>query len=131
VPALRIARDAAAGVLIGAMTGFFGAVGGFRIVPTLAIALALSMRLAVGTSLAIITATSVMALAAHLVAGRVDVGVTTAMTAACILGALTGAHIAGRLPQRQLGRGFALLVVAVAVHLLVSAAFRGVPPSSS
>jgi uncharacterized membrane protein YfcA len=131
-PPLRIARDAAAGLLIGAMTGFFGVGGGFLIVPTLAIALALSMRLAVGTSLAIITATSVMALVAHLIAGRgLDVGITAAMTTACILGALAGARIAGRLPQRQLGRGFALLVVAVAGYLLASAAFLGGPPGSS
>ena len=71
------------------MTGFFGVGGGFLIVPTLAIFLALSMRLAVGTSLAIITTTSVMGLAAHLFAGRdLDVGVTVAMTAAGVAGAL-------------------------------------------
>ena len=58
-PPLILRRDLAAGLLIGALTGFFGVGGGFLIVPTLAIALALSMRLAVGTSLAIMTATSV------------------------------------------------------------------------
>jgi hypothetical protein len=88
-PPLRVVRDAAAGLLIGAMTGFFGVGGGFLVVPTLAIALALSMRLAVGTSLAIITATSFMALAAHLVAGRgLEAAATAAMTAACVVGAL-------------------------------------------
>jgi uncharacterized membrane protein YfcA len=131
-PPLRLARDVAAGLLIGAMTGFFGVGGGFLIVPTLAIALALSMRLAVGTSLAIITATSVMALTVHLVAGRgFDFGVTTAMTAACVVGALAGARVAGRLPQRQLGQGFAVIVLAVAGYLLISAAFLGGPPGSS
>ena len=106
--------------------------GGFFIVPTLAIALALSMRLAVGTSLAIITVTSVMALAAHLAAGRgLDVGVTTAMTLACVVGAVGGARLAGRVPQRQLGQGFAVLVVLVAGYLLISAAFLGGPPGSS
>jgi uncharacterized membrane protein YfcA len=116
-PALRLAQVLIAGLLVGAMTGFFGVGGGFLIVPTLAIALALSMRLAVGTSLMIITGTSVMALIAHLAAGRVlDVGVTAAMTAAmtaaCIAGALAGVRMAGWVPQRQLGAGFAALVVA-------------------
>jgi uncharacterized protein len=130
-PPLRLARDLAAGLLIGAMTGFFGVGGGFLIVPTLALALALSMRLAVGTSLAIIAATSVMALGAHLLAGRgLDVGVTATMTAACVVGALAGARLAGRLPQRHLGRGFAGLVTAVATYLLISAAFLGGPPGS-
>jgi len=130
-PPLRIARDFAAGLMIGAMTGFFGVGGGFLIVPTLALALALSMRLAVGTSLAIITATSVMALGAHLVAGRsLDPPVTLTMATACVLGALAGVRLAGRVRQRQLGEGFAVLVVVVATYLLVSAAFLGGPPGS-
>ncbi len=90
------------------------------------------MRLAVGTSLAIIVATSAMGLAAHLLAGRaLDVGLTAAMTAACVAGALAGARVAGRLPERQLGRGFALLVSAVAVYLLISVAFLGGPPGTA
>jgi uncharacterized protein len=114
------------------MTGFFGVGGGFLIVPTLAIALALSMRVAIGTSLTIITATSAMALIAHLVAGRsLDPGVTAAMTAACVTGALTGTRLAGRVPQRQLGQAFAALVVVVAAYLIISAAFLGGPPRTS
>lgn len=131
-PPLRIAQALAAGLFVGAMTGFFGVGGGFLIVPTLAIALALSMRLAVGTSLMIITATSVMALIAHLAAGRaLAVGVTAAMTLASIAGALAGVRLAGRVPQRQLGTSFATLVVLVASYLIVSAAFLGGPPGSS
>jgi uncharacterized protein len=48
-PALQVTRVLAAGLLVGAMTGSFGVGGGFLIVPTLAIALALTMRMAVGT----------------------------------------------------------------------------------
>jgi uncharacterized protein len=88
-PPIRIARDAAAGLAIGFMTGFFGVGGGFLIVPTLAVALALSMRLAIGTSLVIIAATSTIALIVHLLAGRsLDPAVTGAMAAACAAGAL-------------------------------------------
>ena len=131
-PPLIVARDLAAGLIVGAMTGFFGVGGGFPIVPTLAVALAPSMRLAVGTSLVIITATSLMALIAHLVAGRaLDVGLTAAMTAACIAGAVVGARLAGRVSQRRLGPGFAALVIVVASYLLVSVAVLGGPPGSS
>lgn len=130
-PPLKLMRDLGAGLLIGVMTGFFGVGGGFLIVPTLAIFLALSMRLAVGTSLAIITATSVMGLAAHLYAGRgLDVGVTASMTVACVVGALGAAAFAGRVSQRRLGHGFAGLLTAVATYLLISAAFLGGPPTS-
>ena len=131
-PPLRLAAVVATGMAIGALTGFFGVGGGFLIVPTLTIGLALSMRLAVGTSLAIITATSLMALVAHLASGRtVDIGVTSAMTSACIVGALAGVRIAGRVPQRQLAQAFAALVVVVAGYLLVSATVLGGPPGTS
>lgn len=131
-PPLRLPRDLIAGAAVGFLTGFFGVGGGFLIVPTLAIALAFTMRTAVGTSLAIITATALIGLVAHLLAGRdLDPGVTGAMTAACVAGALAGAALASRVPQRTLGRGFALLVTAVAAYLLVSAAFLGGPPGTS
>ena len=130
-PPVQLARDLVAGLLVGVMTGFFGVGGGFLIVPTLAIFLALSMRLAVGTSLVIITTTSVMGLAAHLFAGRdLDVDVTVTMTAAGVAGALVGSAVGGRVPQGALGRGFAGLLAAVGCYLLVSAAWLGGPPAS-
>ena len=130
-PPLRMPRDLAAGIAVGFLTGFFGVGGGFLIVPTLAVALAFTMRTAVGTSLAIITATSLLGLATHLAAGRdLEVGITLAMASACVVGALGGVAASGRLPQRELGRGFALLVTAVAGYLLVSVAFLGGPSGS-
>jgi uncharacterized membrane protein YfcA len=131
-PPLRLPRDAIAGVAIGFVTGVLGVGGGFLIVPTLAVALAFTMRTAVGTSLTIITATSVLGLVAHLLAGRsVDLDVTGALALACIAGAVAGAAVAKRLPQRALGRGFALLTLGVAAYLLVSTALLGGPPGTS
>jgi uncharacterized membrane protein YfcA len=131
-PPLLLARVFTAGLLVGATTGFFGVGGGFLIVPTLAVALAFSMRMAVGTSLVIITATSLMALGAHLAAGpTLDVGVILAMTVSAIAGALAGVRLAGHIPQRRLGRGFAAFVVLVAVYLLISAVLLGGPPGTS
>jgi uncharacterized membrane protein YfcA len=127
-PPLRLPRDLLAGAAVGLVTGFFGVGGGFLIVPTLAIALAFTMRTAVGTSLTIITATSLLGLGAHLLAGRsVDIEVTAALTLACVAGAVAGAALAGRIAQQILARGFALLVVAVAAYLLVSVTLLGGP----
>ena len=122
-PPLRLPQDAFAGAAVGLLTGLLGVGGGFLIVPTLAVALAFTMRTAVGTSLAIITATSLLGLVTHLVAGReLDGEITAAMTAGCMAGAVAGAAIAGRMPQPALARGFALLVTTVAVALVVSVA---------
>lgn len=131
-PALRPSRDITAGLVVGFLTGLFGVGGGFVIVPTLAVALAFSMRSAIGTSLAIITATSMLAVAVHLAAGRsVDPALAAVLAAACVAGALLGARLSARVPQGTLGRAFAVLVVAVAGYLLVSAAFLGGPPTGS
>ena len=131
-PPLRLPRDLAAGAAVGFVTGLFGVGGGFLIVPTLAIALAFTMRTAVGTSLVITVATSLLGLAAHLLAGRhVDAAITAAMALACAAGALAGAAYASRISQRALGRAFAGLVVAIAAWLLVSVALLGGPPPGS
>jgi uncharacterized membrane protein YfcA len=128
-PPLRLPRDAFIGAAVGFVTGLFGVGGGFLIVPTLAVALAFTLRTAVGTSLAIITGTALLGLAAHLVAGReLDVEVTTAMTLACVAGAVAGAAVSARLSQRVLGRAFAIMVAGVAGYLLVSVALLGGPP---
>jgi uncharacterized protein len=120
-PAPQVVRDLSAGVVVGLVTGFFGVGGGIVIVPALVLAFAFSMRLAIGTSLAIITASSVMGVAVHLATGRsLDPALTATMAATCVAGALAGVRLAGRVPQRMLGRGFALLVLGVALSLLVS-----------
>lgn len=131
-PPLRLPRDLVAGVAVGFLTGFFGVGGGFLIVPTLAVALAFTMRTAIGTSLAIITATSLIGLAVHLIAGRsFDVELTATMTVACVAGAIAGAALATHVPQRVLGRSFAMLVTGVAAYLIISAAFLGGPPGNA
>jgi uncharacterized protein len=122
-PPLRLPRDIVAGAGVGFVTGFLGVGGGFLIVPTLAVALAFTLRTAVGTSLAIISVTSLLGLAVHLAAGReLDLPVAGAMTVACVVGAVAGVRVARRIPQRTLGRAFALLVVAVALYVLIAGA---------
>lgn len=127
-PPLQWRRNLLAGAAVGVATGFFGVGGGFLVVPTLALGLAFSMRVAVGTSLAIVTGVAVFGFVTHLAAGRgVDVEVVLVMTGTCVVGALVGSAIAGRLPQRALARGFSGLVTVVAAYLLVSVAFLGGP----
>jgi uncharacterized membrane protein YfcA len=128
-PPLRIGRHALAGSAVGLLNGFFGVGGGFVVVPTLAVALGFPMRSAIGTSLVIVSAISLLGLAAHLAFGSSpDVGVTAAMTGAGVAGALAGAHLSMRISRQTLGRGFAGLVTGVAAYLLVATAFLGGAP---
>ena len=132
-PPLHRARTLAAGLGVGALTGLLGVGGGFLVVPLLALGLRFPLRRAIGTSLVIVGVISLAALAAHLAHGgrSVDVGVALAMAGACATGAVWGSRLGPRLPQRALGRGFAGLLGATAVFVVVAVVLTGGPPGTS
>jgi uncharacterized membrane protein YfcA len=124
-----LARVLVAGLGVGALTGFFGVGGGFVIVPVLTLWLGAGFRRAVATSLVIITLTGLAALASHLLAGsRPDLTITAELAISTGAGALIGSLVGERLPQLVLRRGFAIVVSAVAVALLVDVLVLGGPP---
>lgn len=111
------------GFLVGALTGLVGVGGGFVIVPALAIGLSFGMREAMATSMVIVGIVSLAGLVAHLGAGgSLDLDVALAMGAATVAGAAAGPHVADRIDGRTLGRGFAVLVLAVAVGVTTAVA---------
>jgi uncharacterized protein len=127
-PPLDRDRTLIAGVTVGLLTGFFGVGGGFLIVPMLALAMRFPLRRAIGTSLVIVGFVSLVGLGAHLSSGvDLDVGIAVAMAGACAAGALMGARLCERLPQRALGHGFALLLSAVGAYILLESTLLGGP----
>lgn len=115
-PQARVGPLLGAGLGVGALTGLVGVGGGFVVVPTLALGLSFGMREAMATSIVVVAVVSMTGLAAHLAAGgRLDVPVTAAMGASAMAGAYAGPRLAGRFSTQALGRGFALLVVLIAV----------------
>ncbi len=108
----------AAGVAVGVLTGLVGVGGGFLFVPVLALAGGLSMPRAVGTSLVAITANAGAALLGQLGHVQVPLDLALLLAGAGVLGALLGARLSGRLPERVLRRAFGVLVLAVAGWLL-------------
>jgi uncharacterized protein len=130
-PQARMRTVVLAGGIVGLLTGFFGVGGGFLIVPALTLALGLVMRRAVATSLVIITVTALAALASHLASGvELDVPITVALAAATGVGTIAGTIVGGRLPNRVLARGFALVVTALALFLLTDVLVLGGPPTA-
>jgi uncharacterized membrane protein YfcA len=124
------ARTIGSGLVVGAMTGFFGVGGGFLIVPALTTMLGLPVRRAIATSLAIITLTAIAALASHMIHGaQPDWPLTLALCGAAALGALSGASAGRRLPARALADAFAAVVVLVAAFLLADVLALGGPPT--
>lgn len=102
---------------VGLVTGFFGVGGGFVVVPALVLALGYEMPVAVGTSLLVIGINSGVALLArvgHPV--HLDWPLLAAFTATAVLGSLLGGRVARRVDPAWLGRGFTVLLVAVALY---------------
>jgi uncharacterized membrane protein YfcA len=120
--AVRPGRAAAAGAGLGAVTGVLGVGGGFLAVPALVGVLGMRMRNAVGTSLLVITVNSLAALSMR---GRavegLDWAVVGPFVGAAVLGAWDGKRLAARVSAPTLQRIFALVLLAVAAFMLVSA----------
>lgn len=112
----RVAKVVTAGLVVGFMTGFFGVGGGFVIVPALTLALGMPMPQAVATSLAVISLSSAGALLARAGSASFDWAVIVPFTVAAIAGSLAGRKVADRASGAALTRGFALLLIAVAVY---------------
>jgi uncharacterized membrane protein YfcA len=128
-PPARRGRIFVAGLMVGALTGFFGVGGGFMIVPVLTLWLGFGFRRAVATSLVILTLTGLAALASHLAVGAdIDVAITVALATSTAVGAVVGSILAQRVPQAALGRAFSVVVGLLAMFLLVDTLLLGGPP---
>ncbi len=116
--ACRTFRCAAAGVVVGFVTGFLGVGGGFLLVPALALAAHLPIKTCVGTSLAIIAFNSLGGLIGHARHEELNWLLTGLFLAAALAGMLAGIPLARRVSADSLTRAFAVFVTAVAVFVI-------------
>lgn len=106
------------GVLIGFLTGFVGAGGGFLIIPALVLLTGLPFRTAVGTSLFIIAINSLLGFLGDVLNYVIDWGFLLTITALAILGILIGHRLSGIVSTNQLRRAFGWFVLATGVYIL-------------
>ncbi|WP_018587308.1 sulfite exporter TauE/SafE family protein [Salinispora arenicola] len=109
-------KVAVVGLLVGFLTGLFGAGGGFVIVPALVLVLGLPMPTAVGTSLLIIAINSAASLATRAGHAHFEWPIILPFTIAAMAASLAGKKIADRLPGTVSTRAFAVLILAVAAY---------------
>ncbi|HKU12607.1 MAG TPA: sulfite exporter TauE/SafE family protein [Sinomonas sp.] len=112
------------GAAVGFLTGLLGVGGGFLIVPALTLVLGLPMAMTVGTSLAIIVINSLAGLSAHLGEMHLDWTVIGAFAIAAMAASLVAGRFSRKLPEHFLKRGFAGLVLVVAVYVAIEATTR-------
>ena len=115
----RTARLAVIATAAGAFSGLFGVGGGTIVVPLLILWFGYDYREATGTSLVAIVVIAGLAAGAHALYGNVDVADALLIGLPAIAGVLAGTALQQRLPSRVVAGGFAALLVASAVVLIV------------
>lgn len=106
------------GLVVGLVTGFVGAGGGFLVVPALALLGGLPMTMAVGTSLLVIAMKSFAGLGGYLTSVSIDWSLVLMVTAAAIVGSLIGAVLTPHVPEKRLRKGFGWFVLGMGVFVL-------------
>lgn len=105
---------------VGLLTGLFGVGGGFLIVPALVLVFGIPFGLATGTSLVVVALNSITALLFKFDSWD---SVDWHVPALVIVGGLIGSVVASRwnvgIPRRILERGFAVLLVLLAVWMVL------------
>lgn len=112
----------ALGLAAGVLSGIFGIGGGVVVVPGLVLLLGYGQKTAIGTSLlALLLPVGALALMSYAREGHVNVRVGMFVAAGIFVGALAGAKFALGQPDATLRKVFAVLLVALAVRLFVTA----------
>ena len=108
------------GLVIGGLTGFVGAGGGFMIVPALTLLVGISMREAISTSLLIIAIKSLAGFFGDIhLAISINWWFLLGFTSMTIIGAFIGVKLNKNISTMVLRRAFAYLVLIVGIHILI------------
>lgn len=114
-----MAKAVAVGAAAGAASGYIGLGGGFIMVPLMVSAMGMPMRLASGTSLIAVMILALPATVMQCLLGNVDYLVGVAVACGSIPGALVGARLVARMPERALRFVFAGFLGVAAILLVV------------
>jgi uncharacterized membrane protein YfcA len=107
------------GLVVGILTGFVGAGGGFLIIPALVLGARLPMKLAVGTSLAIIALNSLVGFTGDLSAGTpIAWSFLLGFLAFALVGIVLGTYLARFIPGAKLKPAFGWFTLAMGTFIL-------------
>ncbi len=107
------------GILIGLVTGFLGAGGGFLLIPALVLLMRLPMKRAIGSSLLIISMNSLVGFAGDLGRHKVEWQLVLTLTIIAIAGIFAGGYLNTRIPGRKLKVAFGWFVLVVGIYIIL------------
>ncbi|MGB0177067.1 MAG: sulfite exporter TauE/SafE family protein [Owenweeksia sp.] len=106
------------GLVVGGITGFVGAGGGFLIIPALVVLANLEIKKAIGTSLIIIALKSLLGfLLGDALTMHIDWDFLLVFTAIAITGIFLGVYIGKFVDGSKLRKGFGYFIIAMAVFI--------------
>ena len=107
------------GVLIGLVTGFLGAGGGFLLIPALVILMKLPMKEAIGTSLLIIALNSLIGFTGDIGRHPIDWLFISLLSAIAIAGIFIGGYFNRKVNAEKLKKGFGWFVLVMGVYIII------------
>lgn len=106
------------GLVVGGITGFVGAGGGFLIIPALVVLANLEIKIAIGTSLIIIALKSLLGFfLSDALALDVDWSFLLIFTSIAIVGIFVGVSLGKVIDGRKLKKGFGYFIIAMAISI--------------
>ena len=112
------------GILIGLLSGFVGAGGGFLIVPTLLFFAKTPMKMAVGTSLFIVSSQSLIGFTGDIMEKKIiDWKLLLLFTFASIIGIFIGNYLSKNTEDEKLKTGFGWFVLAMGIYIIIRELF--------
>ena len=113
-------RLAIIGFIVGIVTGFLGAGGGFLIIPALLFFANLPMKQAVGTSLLIITINSIIGFAGDIYIGTpIDYTFLLSVAAMAFIGMLIGTHLSKKIDGAKLKPIFGWFILIMGIYIII------------
>lgn len=118
-PTTKFLLIGAEGFIVGGVTGFVGAGGGFLIIPALVVLVGMPMKIAVGTSLFIIAAKSLIGFTGDLQHhAQIEWSLLTTITAIAVFGLFIGMYLTKKVSEKGLKKGFGYFVLLMGAFIL-------------
>ncbi len=111
------------GILIGLVTGFLGAGGGFLLIPALVILMKLPMKEAIGTSLLIISLNSLIGFVGDIGRHPIDWKFLFIITTIAIAGVFAGGFFNQKVNAEKLKKGFGWFVLIMGGFIIIKEVF--------
>ena len=108
------------GVMVGVVTGFLGAGGGFLIIPALILFAGLQMKEAIGTSLLIIAINTLIGFAGDVANGvQIDYPFLLTVSAMAVVGIFIGTFLSKKIDGNQLKPAFGWFVLIMGIYIIL------------